>query len=202
MADPIHFYFDFISPYGYFAAHRIEALARRHGRAVEWRAFNMRQVVSKKMGITQPIFAQPLKGDYFKQDVPRMARLFGLAMNPGDIPSFNAVPAERAFWALHDQDPGLAARFATRVFDHVFAEAGAPSAPASVAALAGDVGADAAALEAAIQEPAAKDRLNAETEAAVAHGVWGTPTFRVGDQLFWGADRLWMLEEWIARGGW
>jgi 2-hydroxychromene-2-carboxylate isomerase len=198
----LDFYFDFISPYGYFAASVIDKIGEKHGIPVAWRAFNMRSVVSKKMGITQPIFAQPLKGPYFQQDVPRMARWFGLPMNPANIAEFNPVPAERAFWVLHDQDPALAKAFAVEVYRLVFAAGIAPSQPGEVAEIARQLGADGEQILQAIQGDAAKQRLVDETENAVAAGVWGTPTFKVDDQLFWGSDRLWMVDEWLARGGW
>jgi 2-hydroxychromene-2-carboxylate isomerase len=201
-AEPIHFYFDFISPYGYFAASRIDALGTRHGRAVEWRAFFMRAIATQKMGITAPLFLLPLKGDYFRQDVPRMARWFGLPFNPADIQGFNPMAAERAFWWLTDCDPALAKAFAKRVYALVFAEATAPSSIDDVVAIAAALGADGPALAEALASPELKQRLIDETEAAASHGVWGTPTVRIGDQLFWGADRLPFVEEWLARGGW
>ncbi len=66
------------------------------------------------------------------------------------------------------------------------------------------MGLDAARLDiaAAVQQPAAKERLRTETDAAVAAGVWGTPTFVVDGEMFWGADRLHLVDDWLRRGGW
>ena len=198
----LHFYFDFISPYGYFAATRVNDIGTRQNVPVHWHAFNMRSVVSNKMGIKEPIFLQPLKGPYFRQDVPRVARYFDLPFNPANIIDFNPTPAERCFWWLHDHDHEVAQRFARRVFEMIFAEATLPGDIAAVAMLAGQFGADASAAAEWLHSDAARNRLKDETEAAAGHGVWGTPTFRIGDQLFWGSDRLGMVEDWLERGGW
>ncbi len=202
MADPIEFYFDFISPYGYCAASRIDALAARHGRVVRWRTFNMRSVNATILGADRPLFQLPLKGPYFSQDVPRTVKWFGLPYRPGSVLDFNPLAALRTFWFLNDQNPEQAKAFAWRVMQAFFAEAVVPNEPMAVAALAEEAGCDPGPLLAYLQTPEAKARLKRETEAAVAAGVWGTPTFKVDDQLFWGCDRLPMLEDWLARGGW
>jgi 2-hydroxychromene-2-carboxylate isomerase len=62
---PLHFYFDFISPFGYFASLRIEALAARHGRLVEWHAMLLGVSVMKVMGL-KPLLDTPVKGDYVR----------------------------------------------------------------------------------------------------------------------------------------
>ncbi len=198
----IAFYFDFVSPYGYVAAEAIEALAARCGAQVDWRAFNMRSVNANILGVDKPIFQLPLKGAYFTQDVPRTLAYHGLPYSPGSVTAFNTVPCLRAFWFLKDQDPALGAAFAKRVYRLFFAEAVTPGTPEQAAEIAGSVGADAAATLAWLKREPAKARLKAETDAAVRHGVWGTPTFKVADQLFWGCDRMDMLEHWITRGGW
>jgi 2-hydroxychromene-2-carboxylate isomerase len=198
----IAFYFDFPSPYGYIAAERIEALAQRTGATLDWRAFNMRSVNANILGVQKPLFQAPLKGEFYARDVPRTIAYHGLAYDPGAIMAFNSVPALRAFWFLKDKDPALAAAFAKAVYRAFFTRRMEPSTPEQVAAIAGDLGADAGdMLEWLAGEPA-KARLKAETEAAVAAGIWGTSSFRVGEELFWGCDRMDMLEDWITRGGW
>jgi 2-hydroxychromene-2-carboxylate isomerase len=202
MAAPIDFYFDFISPYGYAAASRIDALGERHGAPVRWRAFNMRSVNANVLGVKEPLFLAPLKGPYFQQDAPRTIRYFDLPYNPASVLDFNPLAAMRAFWFLTDADPALGRRFAWRIFQLFFAEKTTPNDPEEVAAIAGGLGADARAVLNYVTGHLAKERLKAETEAAIAAGVWGTPTFIVDDQIFWGSDRLQMLDDWLARGGW
>ena len=71
MLQPIDFYFDFSSPYGYFASTQIDALAAKFKREVTWRPFLL-GVVFKVSG-AKPLIELPLKGDYFKHDFERTA---------------------------------------------------------------------------------------------------------------------------------
>ena len=79
MAAPLHIHLDFISPYGYFASLRVEALAARHGRTVAWHPMLLGVAVLKVMGL-KPLMDTPLKGDYVDRDVRRYAREHGLPM--------------------------------------------------------------------------------------------------------------------------
>src|SRR5207253_1318179 len=74
---PIDFYFDLISPYGYFASTQVEALAARYGRAVDWKPVLLGVTVMKVMGLP-PLMQTPLKKDYLAKDKPRMAQLLGV----------------------------------------------------------------------------------------------------------------------------
>jgi len=76
MPSPLRFHFDFSSPYGYLASQRIESLAARHGRAVEWRPVLLGAAF--KIAGTQPLTSIPLKGDYARRDLPRTARFHGI----------------------------------------------------------------------------------------------------------------------------
>lgn len=200
----IGFYFSFISPYGYFAAERVEALGDRVGRPIAWRAFYQRGLTVQHLPIREPMALWPIKGDYFRQDLPRTARYFGLPYNPADAVAFQPLNAERAFWILNDVAPEAARGFARRVFQLVFAEARLPESLADVLAVVSEVGGDEALVASAAQtgEGPWKTRLREETDAAAANGVWGTPTFLIDDQLFWGSDRMEQAAEWIERGGW
>ncbi|MBU4611865.1 DsbA family protein [Achromobacter sp. GG226] len=201
---PLDFYFDFLSPFGYFAASRVDALAARYGREVRWRAFYMRGIMQERLGQTRPFLEVPIKGDYYRHDVPRMARWFGLPLKSGGLANFISAHACRAFWVIHDHDPALAKRFAWEIFEWHHARATPPNTPEQVAQAAANVGWDVAHgdLALAVQQPAAKVRLRDETDAAAEAGVWGTPTFIVDGEVFWGADRLYLVEDWLRRGGW
>ncbi len=73
---PVEFWFDFSSPYGYFAAHEIDTRMERCGRAVLWRPF-MLGAVFKLTGMA-PLVAMPLRGDYARRDCDRIARKLGV----------------------------------------------------------------------------------------------------------------------------
>jgi 2-hydroxychromene-2-carboxylate isomerase len=202
MPEPIRFYFDFISPYGYFAAHRLEAIADKHGRTIDWRPFNMRSLIANRLKISEPIFQQPIKGAYFRRDVPRTARYFGLPYDPANIATFNPTRAERAVWTLKEINERLAGDFTKAAYTRIFAEKSPVETPGDIAGLGEALGVDGAALAASADSPVLKERLKAETDAAAEAGVWGTPTFVVDGEMFWGSDRMGMLDEWLQRGGW
>jgi len=200
MPQPIDFYFEFASPYGYLASRKIDEIAARHGREVAWRPFLL-GAVFKIVG-TGPMFDYPLKSDYFLRDFPRQARRMGVpARLPPGAPH-NTIASARAFYWLHDDDPTRAKAFAARIYERFFAAGEDVSAPHAVAAVAAELGAEREAVLAALGDQRVKDRLRAENDAAIARGVFGSPFFIVDGEPFWGSDRLDQVEEWLETGGW
>lgn len=200
MAEPLDFYFDFSSPYGYFGSLRIDDIAARHGRGVRWRPFLL-GVVFKTTG-QAPLTSQPLRGAYALRDFARCARLYRA---PFSWPERFPIPtqaAARAFYWLDDRDPEQARRFAKAAYHAYFGEGRDISPPEVVVEIAEGVGADREALADALADRALKARLKAETEAAIARGVFGSPFVFVDGEPFWGADRLDQVDRWLATGGW
>lgn len=197
---PIEFWFDFSSPYGYLAATRIEELAARHGRGVRWRPMLL-GVVFKISGQT-PLLDIPLKGPYSRHDMPRFARLWNVRLAFPPVFPFSAVAPSRVFYWLEGTDAALAARYARAAYDAAWGEGGDISKPEAAAAVAERFGIDRAATLAGIVEPAVKEKLRLAVDAAVAAGIFGSPTVVIDGEKFWGADRLWQVEEWLKRGGW
>jgi 2-hydroxychromene-2-carboxylate isomerase len=197
---PIDFYFDFSSPYGYFAAMAIDEAAAGWGRAVRWRPMMLGPALQTSGN--RPLVDQPLKGDYAKHDWARFARFMKLPWRlPEPFPVAALAPA-RAFYWLHDDDEGLAKAFARAAFTAYFGDGRDISEAAVTADVAASVGVAREPLLAAIGDPAVKEKLKRETADAIARGVFGSPIFVVDGELFWGADRLWMIKRWIERGGW
>ena len=197
----IEFYFDPISPYGYLASTQIEALAARYGREVDWKPVLLGITVMKVMGLP-PLTQTPLKKDYLVHDRPRMAKLLGVPMVGHGLAGVNSLAACRAFLWLKAKDPGLAKRFAERIYARLWVK-GEDITPAAVAAdEAAALGVDRSAVLAAIESPGMKQALKAAVEAAIAKGVFGVPTFVVDRETIWGVDRLWMLEHWLKHGDW
>ena len=198
--DPVDFYFDFSSPYGYLAAARIDEIAARHGRTVTWRPI-MLGVVFKVTG-QQPLAMIPIKGDYAKRDIQRSARLFGLPFKlPSKFPTASTA-ACRAFYSITDCDPQLATDFALAIYTAYFAEDRDIASPEVTIEVAAEIGIPRESMAAALNEPALKDRLRSEVDAAIARGVFGSPYFIVDGEPFWGSDRLDQLERWLTTGGW
>lgn len=199
MPDPILFHFDFSSPYAYFAARRVEQALARH-REVAWRPF-MLGVAFKATGMA-PLVQQPLRGPYALHDWRRLARRDGIPFVLRDDFPYASLAAARAFYWLEGSDAPLAKRFALAVFDAYFGEGRDMTAPEAVAGEAVKLGIDPDALLAAIREERWKQRVKDATAEALAKGVFGAPTFEVDGELFWGSDRLAMVDEWLERGGW
>jgi len=198
--EPVWFYFDFASPYGYLAAKRVDAIAARHGRVVAWRAF----LVGAAMKVTgsASLFEQPLRGDYTVHDMQRFARLQEVPLRaPAKLPVHSLV-ASRAYYWLFDQDPVLAKAFANAVFDAIWGEGRDLSSAQAVAEVAASEGIDSPALLAAIATAPVKGRLREEVTAAIAKGVFGSPFFLVDGEGFWGMDRLDQVDRWLETGGW
>lgn len=200
MPQPIQFYFDFSSPYAYFASHKIDALAASHKRSVTWRPF----LVGAAMRVSgnAPLAEQPLKGDYAKHDWERLGRYM---QAPWVLPAVFPVAthaAARAFYWIEDQKGQDAARLFAQAIFHAYFGLGRDIHPAeTVADIASALGHDAEKLLAAVEGQELKQRLKDVNEAALSQGVFGSPFFIVDGEAFWGADRLWMVKHWLERGG-
>jgi 2-hydroxychromene-2-carboxylate isomerase len=200
MAAPIDFYFDFSSPYGYLAAQKIDALAARYGRTVDWRPVLL-GVIFKETGAA-PLTVVPLKGDYSKRDFARSARFHGITgfRMPSKFPIPAQAPSRIVLW-LKARDAALATRVAKALYRAYFVDDVDISNPDAAAAVAANEGADGAAARAAIDDPAVKDALKREVEQAIARGVFGSPFVIVDGEPFWGLDRFDQVERWLATGG-
>jgi 2-hydroxychromene-2-carboxylate isomerase len=197
---PIDFYFDFSSPYGYFASTQIDGLAARYGRAVTWRPILLGAVF--KVTNQQPLSAVPLKGSYMAHDLARGARLLKVPFKlPTRFPISSIAPS-RAFYWVGDKDAALARKLAQALYHAYFAEDRDISNPEVTGNVAAKLGVAKEELSAAMNEPAVKERLRTEVDAAIERGVFGSPYIVIDSEPFWGSDRLEQVEKWLATGGW
>lgn len=201
MSSPIEFYFDFVSPYGYIASERIEAIAAKAGRKVTWRPFLLGAVF--KVSGAQPLTAMPpIKSEYSRHDFERSARQFGLPLKlPAGFPHATVGAARCYYWAeLRDQ--AKAVTFIHRCYRGYFAEGRDISKTDVVADIAAAAGFPRDEALAGMNDPVIKDRLKAVVDEAIARGIFGSPFIVVDNEKFWGADRLEQVAEWLRRGGW
>jgi 2-hydroxychromene-2-carboxylate isomerase len=200
MNNPIDFYFDFSSPYGYFAAMRIDELATRHGRQVRWQPYLMG--VAMKLSGAQPLTARELVKDYAAHDLARTARLYGLPFAlPTPFP-IATVAAARAFWWLNERDIGQAKVLAKALYRAYFADGRNIGESAVVSDVAVHNGIERSTMDAALADDKVKAKLKTVTANAIAAGVFGSPFFIVDGEAFWGNDRVSQVDEWLSRGGW
>ncbi len=201
-AAPIHFYFDFISPYGYFASLRIEELAARHGRKVEWHSMLLGVSVLKVMGL-KPLLDTPLKGDYVRRDVRRYIRRDALPVARNvDSPMTDPLPAARAFHWVKQQRPELAAAMAHAIYAAIWVQGHDLPTAAAVASIDLPAGIDADWLNAGIESDEARTLLRTAVDASIKAGIFGSPTVVVDGEAFWGTDRLPDVDAWLSTGGW
>jgi len=200
MAAPIDFYFDFSSPYGYFASTKIEAMAAKYGREVNWRPFLLG--VAMKITGGAPLPSVPMKGDYARRDFARSAAYYGVDYKlPSVFPIASQAPA-RAFYWLRQKDPNQAKSLAAALYRAYFVDDINISNPEDTVAVCAKFGLEPDEVRSAINDAAIKDLVKTEVDRAIARGAFGSPYIVVDGEAFWGADRLAQLEKWLASGGW
>ena len=199
MSASIDFYFDFSSPYGYLAAQKIDALAAKHGRTVDWHPMLL-GVAFKQTG-SQPLTEIPLKGDYSKRDFARTARYHGVQFHmPSRFPIPSQAPGRIVTWLKRDR-PAAAAPTARALYHAYFVDDRDISSPEVAADVAAANGVARDGARAATEDPAIKDLFRKDVEAAIARGVFGSPFIFVDGEPFWGVDRFDQIERWLATGG-
>ena len=200
MSDPIDFWFDFSSPYGYLLSERIDEVAARFGRKVRWHPILL-GVVFRATGSAPLTLQNPAKAAYSLLDFARSARFMGIPYrHPTRFP-LATQNAARAYYWLHGEDCALARRFAHAVFRALYGDDRDISAPDVVLEIAAILGVDRSSLEAALQNQEIKDRLKDEVDKALAIGVFGSPHVVIDGEPFFGADRLPQIEKWLETGG-
>ena len=200
MPEPIDFYFEFASPYGYLASLRIDAIAAAYDREVAWRPIMLGAAL--KMTGGGPNMNLPLKGPYLLHDVPRFARLLDVPFKLPPVMPMNSLPASRAYWWVYDTDRDLAEGLAQAIYHAHWGEGRDLGTPEAVAEVGETLGLARDELVAAVQSPAVKARLKEETDRSIERGVFGSPFFFIDGEPFWGADRLNQVERWLRTGGW
>ncbi|KAF1046158.1 MAG: 2-hydroxychromene-2-carboxylate isomerase [Herbaspirillum frisingense] len=198
MSNPIDFYFDFSSPYGYFGAVEIGKLAEKYGRQVNWHPILLGPIF-KNLG-TNSLVLIPVKGEYSRHDMGRTARFHNIFFKePGNFPIGSQVAARAVLWA-QERHPEKAVNLILTLYSAYFTEDIDISVPANVLRIAADLGIDQGELEAALGTQEIKDKLRAATEGAAQKGVFGSPFVIVDGEPFWGFDRYPQLEAFLKNG--
>jgi 2-hydroxychromene-2-carboxylate isomerase len=199
MPSAIDFYFDLSSPYGYFASTRIDELAAKYGRDVEWHPFLL-GVVFKTTGAS-PFPSIPLKGTYVTRDFERTAKLHGIEFKqPTAFPIPTAAAARAMLWVQSSAGDDRAIEFAKALYRAYFVNDQNIGDPEVVKQVASAMGIDASALSEGINSVPVKDQLRAETDLAMAKGVFGSPFVIVDGESFWGFDRFDQVEATLKNG--
>ena len=184
----VDFFFDLSSPYSYLAATQMRPIAERTGAEVAWRPMVL-GAVFKTVGNEMPARV-PNKARWMGNDLQRWAELYGVPFRFSSHFPSNAIKAMRLVLV----DEAKAADVAMAGFRAMWAEDRDLTDDAELRRIAEAGGLDPATALSAIDRPEIKERLRANTDEAIARGAFGAPTMLIGDQLFWGNDRLHFVE--------
>lgn len=191
MARQLEVYFDCSSPWTYLAFHAVQPLARETGAEIAWKPILVGGVFN---AVNQTVYdsranPNPRKQAYMLQDLQAWARLYGLRIVfPPTVFPVNSVKCMRG--AFHALDEGRLVPYATAAFEAYFGEDRDIARDDVLSDVATRAGLDAGRLLAAAAGDDAKRRLRANTEELIARGGFGSPSMFVGDQMFFGNDRL------------
>lgn len=196
-APTIEFWFDFASTYSYPAAMRVEDAALRYGCRVQWRPFLLGPIFKSQGWSDSPFNIYPVKGRYMWRDLERLCATLQIRFRkPREFPR-NSLLATRI--ASAGEDTAWLPEFARRVYAANFADDRDIAEPAVLLECLSGLTQDPAAILTAARGQDAKAQVRRSTERAIRLGIFGAPTFVVGEELFWGNDRLEAALHWSRK---
>lgn len=190
----LHFYFDFMSPFSYLAFQKLPGICERYGLGLQLHVVDLPKL-KLLAGNTGPANVTiPIKIRYLRTDLDRWANRYGVTLV---FPkSLDTGALNRAF--LHALDEGKGRAFIEAGWEAIWGKGGDPADPALLDELAVTCGWDPKDFAGWVASDEAIARLKAATQAAHDAGVFGVPAMIVGDQMWWGNDRLGFMEEALA----
>ena len=191
MTTSIDFYFDFGSPTAYLAHKRLQQLKLEYGCAIDYKPVLLGGLF-KASGNMSPVTV-PAKGKYMmKYDLPRFAKLYQVPLGGNSHFPINTLNLMRGAVAAIDQD--YFDTYVDAVYNAIWVNGENMGDAETVANVLTNAGLDAQHIIANTQEPEVKAALISHTEAAVARGCFGAPTMFIGDDMFFGQDRMQFIE--------
>jgi 2-hydroxychromene-2-carboxylate isomerase len=196
MTKTFDYYFDFGSPASYLAYTQIPKLEQQTSATAVYKPMLLGGVF-QATGNHSPVTI-PAKGKYTFTDFARFAKRYGvpLAMNP-HFP-INTLMLMRGAMGLQLTDAARFMPYYTAIYQAIWVDAKNMNDPSVVGQVLHAAGFDPSAMVALASAQSTKDALKVATEEAVARGVFGAPTFFVGNAMFWGQDRMDFVREALA----
>ncbi len=188
MADEaIDFWFTMGSTYSYLSVMRLADVERSTGVAFRWRPFHLLLILQEMKHI--PFADKPTKSRYMWRDIERRAAMHGLPVKlPAPYPAKQSVTANLV--AIVGMREGWGADFVRAAYRRWFQAGEETGSEPNLSSSLRDIGQDPVRVLTLANSAAANETMLAETDAARALGIFGSPTFSVGEELFWGDDRL------------
>ena len=197
MKKPVDFYFDFSSTNSYFAAFLLPEICKRNDARVNWLPIHLAAVFR---GTGFDVMAMsPAKARYLWRDHQRYGEMTGLPFKKPSRFPIKTSAALRGVVAARRIAETAAADFSQAVFRAYWERDQDISDPIVLGAIAESVRLDRNAFLSSVDSAAIRDELSAITAHAIERGVFGAPTFFVGTEMFWGKDRLDLVERELQR---
>jgi len=193
-APKIAFYFDFVSPYAYLAHFRLLDIAERYGAEIEYHPVDLERLKALAGNTAPKTRDMPLKLQYGRTDLRRWAARYGVSFTPPA--GYGSARLNTGFFLALERD--CASDYLRFAWGLVWGHGRDMACGTVLNDTAGHLGWDAEALAAYSEDQAASTRYDASTTAAHARGVFGVPTFIIGNEMWWGNDRLFLVEESLA----
>ena len=190
-------WFDVHSPWVYLAAHRVADLARRHGQELVWRPLHLPRLIDQ-IGGFKPLEAAPARAHWFRQDILDWAEQQNMPLKYHPHYPLRNSRALRACQLAADERRAEA--FVIRVLTGYWAEAADITDIEQLAQWGEAAGLDPQAVRNAAVSEILKHRIEANTQAAIGRGVFGVPTVDTGTKLYFGNDRLELLDRHLSGG--
>ena len=193
----IDFWFTMGSTYSYLSVMRLADVERTTGIKFQWRPFHLLIILQEMKHV--PFADKPAKCRYMWRDIERRAALHGL---PGKLPA--PYPAKQSvvanLVAIVGMREGWGADFVRAAYRHWFQQGEETGSEPNLSASLRDIGQDPVRVLALASAAEANHRLLAETDTARRLGIFGSPTFAIGEELFWGDDRVDDAVSWYRHG--
>jgi 2-hydroxychromene-2-carboxylate isomerase len=193
IAKTFDFYFDFGSLASYLAHTQLPALCAQTGATVHYKPMLLGGVF-QATGNRSPASVQA-KGNYIFKDFDRFAKRYGVPLNLNPFFPINTLMLMRVAIGLQMQNDARLNAYMDAVYKAIWVDSLNLTDPAIAGAALHTAGFDPMALLAISNDPAVKEQLKAATQEAIDRGIFGAPTMFVGDQMFWGQDRLDFVRE-------
>jgi len=184
----LEFWFDYASNYSYLSVMRMRKLIAEEGIAVRWRPFLLGPIFKEAGWSNSPFVIQKDKGAYMWQDIVRECEKYGQPWQRPSVFPRNSILAARIGLIGEDQ-PWMLDFCELAMLDNFSLDRDIGS-EQNMTALLDSLGLDAADILRRAVSDDNKQRLRERTAQAQAKGIFGAPTFFVGDEMFWGNDRL------------
>jgi 2-hydroxychromene-2-carboxylate isomerase len=191
MSQHVEFFFDYGSPFSYLADTQLATLAQRTGATIVYRPMLLGAVL-KETGNASPM-AVPAKGRYMGVELQRWAKHYGVPFVANKFFPMNTMRLMRGAVAVQQAD--CFAEYHRTIYPAFWVDNANLGELEVMRSVLVKAGLNADLILARIEEPDVKEQLRLNTEEAVRRGVFGAPTFFVGEAMFWGNDRLTFVEE-------